>query len=548
MSNYSITPALACNASSIPLPVLFGAEIIHVSANLVQNFSRVVSDQLYYNHPSIAVRSVDYCNITVTYTHPGYNDKINVETWLPIKTWNGRLQAIGGGGWIAGRFPLSDIGMAGAVGEGYVATTSDAGLGGWTPDPWALLSSGNVNLHALQNFASVALNDQAILAKELIKAFYGRPAEYAYWSGCSQGGRQGFMLAQRYPDAYDGIAAAAPAFNWAQFLPATSWAQVMMAITGQYPQKCEIDTLTDAAVAECDPLDGVIDGLITEESKCVFDPFTRVGETVHCPSTNATVVISNAAATIANLTWTGPRKPNGNFLWHGVNHQARLTGADAPAGTTSDLGYASTTCTVDGTCTGVPTGLGDKWLSLFIKKDPDWSVTDIKSVEEYVRLFHAGVQQYESIVGTADPDLSDFRDAGGKILTYHGLADGLIPTKGTEHYYNQVNSTTSDINDFFRYFEVPGLAHCSGGNGGQPTSTFQALVDWVEQGIVPETLPIDFDDEEGVSNQRILCPYPKKALLKEQGLDVTKRESWAFWKVAKKSGTKVDSDLSSVRD
>jgi hypothetical protein len=161
MSNHTTVPALACNASAIPYPSVFGADIISLSANIVQNFSQDVYYQLYYNHPSATVRDVDFCNITVTYTHPGHNDTINVETWFPLNTWNGRLQALGGGGWVAGRFVLTDVGMAGAVGEGYVATTTDAGVGSsLIPDPWALTSPGNVNLYALQDFASVALNDQ----------------------------------------------------------------------------------------------------------------------------------------------------------------------------------------------------------------------------------------------------------------------------------------------------------------------------------------------------------------------------------------------------
>ena len=233
------------------------------------------------------------------------------------------------------------------------------------------------------------------------------------------------MLAQRYPDAYDGIAAAAPAFNWAQFIPAASWAQVMMSITGQFPPKCEVDALTDAAVAACDPLDGVTDGLISDISQCSFDPFTLVGKTAPCPATNTTITISHAAAAIANFTWTGPRKPNGDFLWYGVNYQARLTGSSTSIGTTSDLGYASTLCSANGTCTGLPTGLGEAWLKFFIKKDPEWSFSMIESVEEYARLFHASVQEYDSIVGSADPDLSAFKDAGGKMLTYHGLVSTI---------------------------------------------------------------------------------------------------------------------------
>lgn len=229
------------------------------------------------------------------------------------------------------------------------------------------------------------------------------------------------MLAQRYPNAYDGIAAAAPGFNWAQFVPACSWAQVMMDITGQFPPKCEVDALTNAVVAACDPLDGVTDGLISDLAVCSFDPFSMVGKVANCTSTGQEVTISRAAAEITNLTWTGPRKANGEFLWYGVNYQAALTGDDAFAGTSAGLGYASTTCASNGTCVGAPTGLGEAWFKFFVQKDPEWNYTLINSVDEYARLFHASVQQYDSIVGTSDPDLSEFRDAGGKVITYHGL-------------------------------------------------------------------------------------------------------------------------------
>jgi hypothetical protein len=153
--------ASACAASTFSSLSLLGAEILSTSATLVQNFTTTVTDQLYYNHPSITVKGVDYCNVTVTYTHPGQNDAINVEHWLPLNNWNGRFQAVGGGGYIAGRFSLSNIAMAGAIGEGYATSSSDAGLPmSYTPDAWAQVSDGNVNLYATQNLASVALNDQ----------------------------------------------------------------------------------------------------------------------------------------------------------------------------------------------------------------------------------------------------------------------------------------------------------------------------------------------------------------------------------------------------
>ncbi|KAI0002378.1 tannase and feruloyl esterase [Xylariaceae sp. FL0662B] len=513
-------PASSCAPAAVATPTIFGAEVLSVTANLVQNFTREVSDQLFYNHPSISVKGIDYCNITVTYTHPGQNDTVNVEAWLPMSTWNGRLLGIGGGGYIAGRFALTDTGMAGALAEGYAATTTDAGLGGsYTPDPWALASPGNVNLYALQNLAS------AIIGKALVGSFYGQPPAYSYWSGCSQGGRQGFMLAQRYPDAYDGIAASAPALNWGQFIPQTSWAQVKMDLMNSYPYPCEFDALTTAAIEACDPLDGVTDGLVSDADACGFDPFTMVGKIISCSQTGQNMTISNAAIEVANATWTGPRAADGGFLWYGPNSQARLTGEFSKVSITSDLGYAMTSCNNE-TCVGVPTGLGESWLQLFVEKNPAWNYTQITSVEEYTNLFHASVREFDSIVGTSDPDLSQFRSAGGKIITYHGLADGLIPTKGTTDYYDRALRITPDVRDFFRYFQVPGLGHCSGGNGGQPTGTFQALVDWVERGVVPASLPVSFNDTKGIRHDRILCPYPEKARLKANTIAVTEADSF----------------------
>lgn len=155
-------PAAACMDSTFSVPSFLGAEVLSISAALVQNFSRTVSDQLYYNHPSVTLDGVDYCNVTVTYTHPGQNDMVNVENWLPLHHWNGRLQAVGGGGFLAGRFELTNTEMAGAIGEGYAATTSDAGLppNAYTPDEWAQISPGNPNLYLLENLAAKSLHDQ----------------------------------------------------------------------------------------------------------------------------------------------------------------------------------------------------------------------------------------------------------------------------------------------------------------------------------------------------------------------------------------------------
>lgn len=153
--------ASLCSSGQLPNPTLFGAKILSVSTNLVTNYSAYAPEAYNYNHPSIYGDNIDFCNVTVTYTHPGHDDRINVEAWLPLE-WNDRLQAVGGGGMVAGRFGLSYIFMAGAIAQGYATVSTDAGV---STDPsgyseWAYLSPGNVNLHAMENFGYRALNDE----------------------------------------------------------------------------------------------------------------------------------------------------------------------------------------------------------------------------------------------------------------------------------------------------------------------------------------------------------------------------------------------------
>lgn len=153
----------ACIPSTFSTPILFGVGILSLNASPVHNYSRYVSDQDYVGNPEVFVENANFCNVTVTYTHPGQGDAVTVEAWLPLP-WNGRLQAVGGGGWTAGRSPLTASMMSGAVGQGYATITTDAGLGNaQVPRTWALLSPGNVNWHALQNLASSSLNEQVWL-------------------------------------------------------------------------------------------------------------------------------------------------------------------------------------------------------------------------------------------------------------------------------------------------------------------------------------------------------------------------------------------------
>ncbi|KAF9873057.1 hypothetical protein CkaCkLH20_09567 [Colletotrichum karsti] len=518
----AVSLAQSCVASTFN-PSVFGTEILSLEANLVTNYSVSVPSAYRQTSPSVEVKNASFCNVTIAYTHPGQNDNIITEAWLPLD-WNERFLGVGGGGWVAGRFLLSYAGMNGGLADGYASITTDAGLGSAdVPTPWALNSPGNVNLYNLQNIASVCLNDEAVIGKSLIRSFYGKDPKYSYWNGCSQGGRQGLMLAQRYPKQYDGIVAGAPAIYWNELISNAQWPQQVMNELGEYPYGCELDAITAEAVSACDNLDGVTDGTIGNVEECfkTFNPFSVVGKSIACSQTNGTQkTISKTAAIVVNETWHGRSNANGQQFYHGITPGSDLTG-DSSYG----VGIVTTKCNETG-CVGLPNQLGVPWLQLFIAKDPNFNVGNLTRAE-FDALVYSGAQQYNSLVESADPDLTKFRDAGGKMVTFHGLADNIIPVGATEEYYNAVADITPDIQDFYRYFEAPALGHCFGGKSDTPTSLFEQLRDWVENGTAPEQTPIKLNVAANETHNRILCAYPQKAEFVASCGDPSLAECWS---------------------
>lgn len=284
----------------IPYPDLSGAQFLSLAANLVANLSTNIHSGFYTNHGGVNVTNTSFCNVTVTYTHPGQNDTINVQVWLPQDTWNGRMQHIGGAGWQAGLHYAGLQGMTAAVGEGYATLGTDAGLGSdVTPVNWALMSPGNVNLNLLQDLFSTSLFDASVIGKSIVNSYYGQGPKYSYFSGCSQGGRQGLMLAQQYPDAYDGIAASAPAINWNEMIMGDYFPTLLMNEEREFPAPCELNAMTAAAISACDAADGVVDGVITDPAVCNFDPWVLVGTPINCTDSPYITNISSTAARIA---------------------------------------------------------------------------------------------------------------------------------------------------------------------------------------------------------------------------------------------------------
>ncbi|MER6287181.1 tannase/feruloyl esterase family alpha/beta hydrolase [Streptomyces sviceus] len=444
-----------------------------------------------------------FCEVTVTLTHPGGNDHAKVRTWLPVSGWNGRFQGLGGAAYLAGD---NNVGLGTAVKNGYAAVSTDAGVGDALDTSWALNGAGQVNTALLKNFASRSQHEAAVVGKEVVDALYGERPEYSYFIGCSTGGRQGYMEAQRHPGDYDGILADAPAVNWDEFEVATLWPQVVMNNEKTYPSQCEFAAFTKAAVKACDSLDGVRDGLVNDASRCDYDPRRLVGTKVVCEGRELTVTAADAA--VVRKIWDGPRTATGKKLWYGV-----------PVGADIWSLAAHTDPDADGNVVGTPFLVPAAWVKLWVAKDPSLDLSKI-TYSRFTQLFKQSQAQYDKVIGTDDPDLSGFRESGGKLLTWHGEADQFIPAQGTVQYRQKVERElggTKKVDDFSRLFLAPGTNHCGLNGLDGSADGLAALTAWVEHGKAPRTLPATLVNAEGQSLSRDLCRYPQVSHYKGHG-------------------------------
>lgn len=494
-SSHSHPSAHGCGHVSVSAPA--GAEVESVTASHQPGGTVTFPAVPPLPAPPPAQDVPAYCDVTVTLDHPGAHDHEHLRIWLPDTGWTGRFQAVGGSAYAAGDF---GSGLAAAIKGGYAAATTDAGVTPAYEDvgAWALTPDGTVNKPLVKNFASRSEHDLAIVGKEVTAKVYGRSVDYSYFNGCSTGGRQGYMEAQRYPEDYDGIVADAPAINWDEFEVATLWPQVVMDQEHTFPTSCEFSAFTDAAVKACDKLDGAPDGLIAEPESCTFDPRRLIGRTIVCDG--RPVRISAADAAVVAKIWDGPTSPSGKKLWPGI-----------PIGASFD-GLAATQQNADGTRSGAPFDVPAIWVSTFVEHQPAFDTSTI-TYRQFAEIFHQSQEQYGGVIDTADPDLSAFRKAGGKLLTYQGDADQYIPTQGTVGYRKRVDQLmggTKKVDDFYRLFLAPGVGHCGqGGTGPVPTDPLSALTNWVEHGKAPETLPAATTDSTGQTISRNLCRYPR---------------------------------------
>ncbi|KAJ9238273.1 hypothetical protein DTO169E5_4817 [Paecilomyces variotii] len=488
----AVTSASRCSAVYIDKPVLTGALILDIQAQEAHNFSAA---SLGPGTNEGGRYTISFCNVTVTHTHPGWNDTINTQVWLPLEGWNGRFQALGGGGFSTG---FGATYLTYAVSQGFASASTDGGNPGEagtdtipTDLSWALSSENNVNWFLLEDYASKATNDMSVIGQQVTKSYYKKPASYSYFAGCSGGGRQGLLMAQKYPDTFDGILAVAPAINIQNFIPAGLWAAQVMNQIGVYPSPCEIDAFTKAAVQACDWLDGVEDGIISLPDLCQVKAHDLVGKNYTCNGIQKT--LSASSAKVIQAAWSGTASATGKYGWFGVNKDAAI-----------NTYYIPTTCAANGTCHSKGSDLFGDWFRYLIVKDPNFSIENM-TPKAFIEGLHSSTTQYSSILGTNDPDLSNFKASGGKMITWHGLADEAIPPNGTIVYYQEVLKADPEAHDFYRFFEAPGVGHCYGGLGPIPNGAMSQLIEWVEKGRAPDTLHATKGSND---TARDLCPYP----------------------------------------
>jgi hypothetical protein len=453
-----------CAAVSVPAPA--GAKIESVTAE----------------------HKTAYCQLTVTLTHSG-QDHVKVAVALPDTGWTGRLQALGGSAYAAGDFD----GLAQAVKDGYTGVTTDAGVSlDGLDTSWAVTADGTVDQTLLTNFATRSVHEEALIGKAVTQRYYHRPVAYSYWTGCSTGGRQGYSEAQNHPDDFDGVLANAPAVDWTQFAVATLWPQIVMNQSHDFPSTCVLSAFRAAAVQACDARDGVTDGIVDRPDECSYDPRSLVGTKVVCEGREFTVTAADAE--VMRKIWAGPTDERGRKLWAGLPKGADFTW------------LAGTTPGPDGTLVAPGFPVAVHWVQSFLEKQPAFDTSKL-TYGQFADLFRQSVREYDAVIGTSDPDLSAFRRAGGKLITFVGANDQLIPPGGTLSYRRQVERTMGGaqrVNDFYRLFPAPGVEHCFGGGGPEPTNALGQLVDWVEHGKAPATLAAASAD----GKTRNLCPLP----------------------------------------
>jgi len=425
--------------------------------------------------PFVAARA--FCRVLVTIA-PTRDSDIKVEVWLPVTGWNGKFEAVGNGD-AAGEFSYAE--MADAVGRGFATSSTDTG------------HVGNSMAFALGHrekyidFAYRSLHEMTLKAKTIVEKFYGRPPRFAYWNGCSQGGRQGITEAARYPSDYDAIIAGAPPTRYMRLDAARMALNVFVhRSAASYIPPEKYPAIHRAALQACDPADGVKDGLIADPTGCRFDPQVLECKTVDGPTCLTAAQVETARGMYAPIADPSTGRvvspallePGSELGW------ARLAGDEPLRNALEPFKYV-------------------------VFHDPRWDWHAFRLAEDLPRALEAD----SGILNFTDPNLNPFFKRGGRLLMYHGWADPQVTPLGSIDYFDEVlkSAGTQARGRSIQLYMEPGVSHCRGGEGPDTFDALDVLERWVQTGRAPAHIVASHWSQSVVDRTRPLCPYPQVA-------------------------------------
>ena len=456
-----IAPAAAAGESAV--------RPVRSCADLVRTFD-VPDARTRVTSAAVVSGGTEFCDV-----HGTIEPNIGFQLKLPTRGYQGRYVQYGCGGFcgiIAD--PVFPAGCGPAVGDAAVAATDDghqAAPPGFDTT-WAIHDQ-----QARDDYFFRAPHALSKVSKAVIKAFYGKAPARSYFAGCSNGGREALLLAQRYPHDFDGIIAAAPAAYIGPLVGYQAW------IARNTIPDDKIFLLHNAVISACDGLDGLVDGQIDDPRLCRFDPGTLAGQ-----------LTDDEIARVRRL-YAGPS-----------DHGVRLYPGGQPYG--SEISWTFWLNPSPGLGRGIAAELADNALThlAYPIGQPHSSLADFEfTLRDFRRLVPETVK-----ANALSLDLSEFRRAGGKLIIWHGASDQGIPFVGTLDYWQRL--TGGRPQDWARLFVVPSMWHCSGGDTLTEFDPFRELVAWVEGGHAPYRVVATGRDSSGnVVRTRPVFPYPLRA-------------------------------------
>lgn len=470
------------------------AEVVERGTQMFGFFKRWFIKVFVFDGLPELTAPTDFCRVTAK-LRPVPGSQITAELWLP-PDWNGKLLAMGGGGFNGGLTSASLMLIA-PLKKGYVAMATDAGH----EDTNSAKFTHDFP-EQYTDYAYRANHVGAQFAKSLAASYYRTPVERAYFYGCSNGGRDALMQARRFPQDYDGIIAGAPAAGWSELM--TSFAWNAQAVKGAPELEEKLKLVQDAVVAKCDALDGVKDQLLESPQACAFDPTE-----LQCKGSDANNCLSANEVTALRKIYEGPRLRDGQQVYAGMpvggeglegNWEGWIVKEDS-----AQAGFALESF---------------RWM---VYADPKWELSSFDIDRDYPKA----VERVAPMMNSDDPDLTEFMARGGKLLLYHGWNDAAIPAGATVEYYNSLRGKLGQVADTqVRLFMLPGMAHCAGGVGPTDFDVLGEIDKWVEGGVAPERiLATEYDPpavfgpapNAKVVRTRPLCPWPKVARYQGSG-------------------------------